>query len=128
MRVRSVTALLLPPDVLPHPLGDADHPGLVGRDASALAELVGPVRRWHPPAGELAVPGHEEQGDVADRRPRLDETLDTLAGRDEVLEVLLVVRGRRPHPRRAGARGVAAGTTEPRSTTASEESHDGHDA
>ena len=66
-----------------------------------LAERVGPVRRRHPAPGELAVPGHEQQRDVADRRARLDETLDSFAGGHEVLEVLLVVARRRPHPRRA---------------------------
>ena len=68
-------------DVLPHPLRDADHAGLVGRDAAPLAELVGPVGRRHPAAGELAVPGHQQQRHVADRRARLDEALDALAGR-----------------------------------------------
>ena len=89
---------LLPLDVLAHPLRDADHAGLVRRDAAPLAERVGPVGRRHPATGELAVPGHQQQRHVADRGARLDEALDALAGRDEVLEVLLVVARRTPAP------------------------------
>ena len=72
---------LLPTDVLPHPLRDADdrRPRTPGCRV-ALAELVGPVHRRHPAPGPLAVAGDEQQGHVADGRARLDEPLDPAHG------------------------------------------------
>src|SRR5580765_717794 len=101
---------LLPTDVLPHPLRDAHHTGLVGLDAAPLAELVGPVRRRHPAARELAVPRDQQQRHVTDRGARLDEALDAFAGLDEVREVRLVLAARGADAGGSGASGVTGGT------------------
>ena len=64
--------------VVAHPLRHADHGGVVRRHAVAVGEVVRPLDARHPPPGPLPVVRDEQQGHVADRRARLDESLDPL--------------------------------------------------
>ena len=81
----------LAPVVLPHARGDADQRRVVGRDAVAVGEVVGPLHRGDASPGPLPVVGHQQEGHVGDGRARLDEPLDTAVTGDELRQVALVV-------------------------------------
>ena len=120
---RLVALELLAAVVVAHPLRDADHGGVVGRDLVAVAELVRPVDRGHPAAGPLTVVGDQEQRHVADRGAGLDEPLDALVALHELLQVVLVDVVGRAHPGRPGAGRVLCRSLHPRPGAASEPVH-----